>query len=205
MSVVFSRRLALAFLATLALVVSLVGCGKSYPPPANLPPPIRSTSVGPGDVIDVHVVGEEKLPQEFEVQPDGTLDFPYVRAIKVNGLEPHDVALAVRKGLIDVKYLTDPQVTVKVKQYNSKKINVLGQVARPGPIPFTEGLTVVDAISATGGFTPLADSNAVVLIRQVSPTKSVTVILSIDAMTDGTHRMVKLQAGDTIKVDQRLF
>lgn len=191
--------------ALAAATLAAVGCGKRYPPPANLPPPIRSTSVGPGDLLEIHVVSEEKLPSEFEVQMDGSLVFPYVKPIPVSGLEPRDVAVALRKGIIDARYLTDPQVTVKVKQYNSKKVNVLGQVSRPGPIPFTEGLTVVDAISLTGGFTPLADSNAVVLIRQVSPTKSVTVIVSIDAMTDGTHRMVKLQAGDTIKVDQRLF
>lgn len=189
-----------------ALALALVaGCGKTYPPPHNLPAPVVNARVGPGDVIEVTVVGEEKLPKEYEVQPDGTLDFPYLQGLPVAGLEPKQIASELRTKLVEAKYLVNPQVQVKVKAYNSKKIQVLGQVVKPGPIPYQDGMTLVQAISTAGWFTPLADTNHVQIIRLVSPTQSVNAVVSVDAITDNARADVKLQQGDTIKVDQRLF
>jgi polysaccharide export outer membrane protein len=193
-------------LSLLALVVlALAGCGRHYPPVAALPDPVSSAWVGPGDVVEVVVVGEEKLPKDYEIQPDGTLDFPYVKALPVAGLEPRQIANKLRDELVGAKYLVDPQIQVKVKQFNSKRVYVLGQVGKPGPLPFTDGMTLVQAISASGWFTPLADTNHIQIIRIVSPTKSVNAIMSVDAITDNARPDVKLQQGDTIKVDQRLF
>lgn len=187
------------------LLVLLAGCARSYPPPAKLPDPVPSASVGPGDVLEVVVVGEDKLPKDYEINPDGTLDFPYLKPLPVTGLEPHQIALELRKSLVDQKFLRDPQVQVTVKQFNSKRVYVLGQVSKPGPLPFSDGMTLVQAISAAGWFTPLADTNHIQIIRIVSPTKSVSAIVSVDAITDNARADVKLQQGDTIKVDQRLF
>jgi polysaccharide export outer membrane protein len=72
-------------------------------------------------------------------------------------------------------------------------------------MPYQDGMTLVQAISAAGWFTPLADTNHVQVIRIVNGTKSVNAIVSVDAITDNARADVKLQQGDTIKVDQRLF
>jgi polysaccharide export outer membrane protein len=182
----------------------LAACGRNYPPPHSLPAPVVNLQVGPGDVLEVVVVGEEKLPKDYEVQPDGSLDFPYTPAIKVAGLEPRQIATAISDQLVEAKYLVKPQVQVKVKQFNSKKIQIIGQVTKPGPMPYQDGMTLVQAISAAGWFTPLADTNHVQVIR-LSGDKSVNAIVSVDAITDNARADVKLQQGDTIKVDQRLF
>jgi polysaccharide export outer membrane protein len=187
------------------LAVMLAACGHSYPPPPKLPEPIVNQKVGAGDVVEVVVVGEEKLPKEYEINGDGTLDFPYLQGLPVAGLEPKQIAQALRDKLIEAKYLVDPQVQVKVKAYNSKKIQIIGQVAKPGPLPYQDGMTLVQAISAAGWFTPLADTNHIQLIRQVPPNQSVNAVISVDAITDNARPDVKLQQGDTIKVDQRLF
>jgi protein involved in polysaccharide export with SLBB domain len=188
-----------------ALLLVFVGCGHNYPPVHELPAPIVNLQVGPGDVLEVLVVGEEKLPHDYEIQPDGSLDFPYTKGIKVAGLEPREIASAIRDQLVEAKFLVNPQVQVKVKQFNSKKIQIIGQVTKPGPMPYQDGMTLVQAISAAGWFTPLADTNHVQLIRIVSGTKSVNALVSVDAITDNARADVKLQQGDTIKVDQRLF
>lgn len=189
----------------LALFVLVAGCKPSYPDPPKLPDPVPSSSVGPGDVLEIFVVGEEKLPREYEIQPNGMLDFPYMEPAQVNGMVPRQIAEVVAKGLEKAQYLTKAQVQVKVKQFNSKKVYLVGQVSHPGPLPFTEGMTFTQAIIASGGFTPLADQNHVQLIRIVSNDKSVNAIVSFDAITDNIRPDVKLQQGDTIKVDQRLF
>jgi protein involved in polysaccharide export with SLBB domain len=193
------------FLLSLLACVALAACGRNYPPAHSLPDPIVNLQVGPGDLVEIVVVGEEKLPREYEVQPDGTLDFPYLEAIKVAGLEPRQIASELRRELTEAKFLTDPQVQVKVKAYNSKKIQIIGQVAKPGPQPYQDGMTLVQAISAAGWFTPLADSNQVQVIRVLPPNKSINAIVSVDAITDNARPDVKLQQGDTIKVNQRLF
>jgi polysaccharide export outer membrane protein len=189
----------------LVACISFTGCGRNYPPPHSLPDPIVNLQVGPGDVLEVFVVGEEKLPREYEIQPDGSLDFPYTKGIKVVGLEPRQIAVAIRDQLVEAKFLVSPQVQVKVKQFNSKKIQIIGQVAKPGPMAYQDGMTLVQAISAAGWFTPLADTNHVQVIRIVSGSKSVNALVSVDAITDNARSDVKLQQGDTIKVDQRLF
>ena len=65
---------------------------------------------------------------------DGSIDFPYIGRLTVAGVEPQDVAVLVKKGLVDAKILTDPQVLVNVTQYNSKHVSVIGQVTKPGSI-----------------------------------------------------------------------
>lgn len=199
-----SSRVVARFVLSLGLVVTLSACTRSYHPPPNLPEPIVNRQVGPGDVLEVVVVGEEKLPKEYEIGSDGTLDFPYTAPIPTAGLEPREIAAAIRARLVEAKYLVDPQVQVSVKAYNSKKIQIIGQVVRPGPLPYQDGMTLVQAISAAGWFTPLADTNNVHVIRRV-PDGSVNALVSVDAITDNVQPDVKLQQGDTIKVDQRLF
>ncbi len=193
-----------SFLVALAFATALAGCPGSRAVGAGLPRALPSTTIGPGDVFEVHVLGESNLPREYRVSPDGTIDFPYIDRLSVANKEPQDVASLIRAKLIEAKILTDPQVSVAVKQYYSKKVSVLGQVAHPGAIPYTESLRLVEAVSQAGGFTPLAQSNRVILTRQVGK-GTVTVEISVDAITDGKQPDVLLQAGDTIKVPERVF
>lgn len=189
--------------ASLAMVV-LAGCGKSYPPAPNLPAPVISAAVGPDDLLEIHIVGEKELPVEYRVTSDGAIDVPYAGRIEVAGRSPQEIATRVGDALVEKKYLTTAQVTVGVKQYNSKVVEVVGQVTKPGPQPFKKGLTVVGAISAAGWFTPLADSNHIHLIRR-NGDKTVSATISVDAITDNVHPDFLLQPGDTLKVDQRIF
>jgi polysaccharide export outer membrane protein len=64
---------------------------------------------------------------------------------------------------------------------------------------------MVDALSQSGWFTAVADSNHVILTRAIPPNKTVTAIVSVDAITDGAQADIPLQAGDTIKVESHVF
>jgi polysaccharide export outer membrane protein len=189
----------------LVLAVAVGGCAHERVGPPNLPQPAQSTVVGPGDTFDVIVVGEKDLARTFRVQPDGSIAFPYVDRLIVAGLEPQEIEEAIKKALIDKKILTDPQVTLVVTQYNSKKVSIVGAVQKPGSIPWTEGIKLIDAISLSGGLTQLADGDHVRITRVVSSGKTVTATVSVDDITDGKLSDIPLQAGDTIKVDQRVF
>jgi protein involved in polysaccharide export with SLBB domain len=186
--------------------LTVLGCTSSRPPPpAHLPAPVTSTTIGVGDLFNVQLVGEKDLPTEFRVAPDGTIDYPYVGRVKVVSLEPQEIVDLLRAKLIDGKFLTNPQMSLIVKEYVSRKVTIIGQVGKPGAIAWTEGMKLVDALSASGWFTPMADSNHVILTRALPPNRSVTAVVSVDAITDGAQADIPLQAGDTIKVEARVF
>jgi polysaccharide export outer membrane protein len=197
-------RLLSVLLALLALLVA-PACTRSRTAQVKLPAPTLSTVVGPGDLFEVSVLGEKDLPKEYRVQPDGTVDFPYLDRVMVAGLEPQQIEELIKQQLEEKKILVGPQVTLVVKQYNSKKVSVIGAVAKPGSLPWSEGMKLVDAISLSGGLTALADGDRVRVTRLVGANKTVTATISIDDITDGKLGDIPLQAGDTIKVDQRVF
>jgi len=125
--------------------------------------------------------------------------------VVVGGLEPQQIEERIKSELVEKKILTNPQVTLVVKQYNSKKVSVIGAVQRPGSLPWTEGMKLIDAISLAGGLTQLANGDHVRLTRTVSGNQTVTTTISVDDISEGRMADFLLQAGDTIKVDQRLF
>ena len=199
-------RIWLRFFAVLALFALVAtSCARYHPGTPHLPPPTLSTTLGPGDLFEVSLVGEKDLPKEFRVQPDGTIDFPYLDRLTVAGLEPQQIEELLKTNLIDKKILVNPQVTVVVKAYYSKKVSVVGAVQKPGSLPWTEGMKLVDAISLAGGLTSLAAGDRVRITRVVSGNKTVSATVSVEDITDGELPDVPLQAGDTIKVDQRVF
>jgi polysaccharide export outer membrane protein len=193
---------ALAALLSALLVVSACGGGNGKPP--DLPPPISNTTIGAGDVFELRIVREDNLPTTFTVAPDGTVDLPYIRRVKVGGLEPQKIAEVVRNELIAQDFLTDPIVSVSVKEYNSKRVEVLGEVQRSGSLKFEPGMTLLRAISLAGGFNQIANREKVTLRRQ-SNGKTRAVTISVQDIIDNTIADVPLQAGDSINVPQRVF
>ncbi len=98
----------------------------------------------------VQLVGEKELPTDFRVAPDGTIDYPYVGRVNVVGLEPQEVVDVLRKKLMDGKFLANPQMSLIVKEYVSRRITIIGQVGKPGEISWTEGMKLVGALSSVG-------------------------------------------------------
>jgi polysaccharide export outer membrane protein len=185
--------------------VLAAGCASSAPSRApNLAPPTERSVLGPGDVFTLEIVGERDLPHEYQVASDGTVDVPYVHTLKVADLEAQEVARLVRDRLIAEKVLTDPSVVVQVKEYASRHITLLGQVAKPGSFPLLAGMSLIQAISQAGGLTAVASSSHVNLTRKTGG-KQQTVEIDVGAIIDGKAPDIPLQAGDQIYVHERLF
>jgi protein involved in polysaccharide export with SLBB domain len=197
---------ALLGLIFVASSLSVLGCGaQSDNRHVSLAPPGEGTSMGPGDVFKMEIVGEKDLPEEYQVASDGTVDLPYVQRLKVGGLEPQQVARLVRDKLIEKKILTDPSVVVSVKEYATKRVTVLGQVQKPGSFSLTPGLTLIQALSLAGGLNAIANSDRVNLTRKNKDGSARTVVLSVEAITDGRSPDIPLQGGDQIYVHDRVF
>ncbi|MAQ18411.1 MAG: polysaccharide biosynthesis protein [Sandaracinus sp.] len=174
-------------------------------------PPVTSraavddlTALGPGDTFDVRVYGEEDLSATYRVAQDGTIDFPFVGRIHVEGREPTEVADAIAVALRDGEILVAPQVSVLIKESESRVVSVMGAVASSGTFPMRSGLTVVQAISLAGGFSPLANRNETVVTRRVNGELK-RHLVRVDDISRGRAEDFLLRSGDIVFVPERLF
>jgi polysaccharide export outer membrane protein len=164
---------------------------------------VDATALGPGDVFEVRVFREKELSGTFQVAPDGTVDFPLIGSIRVDGLNSSEVSARIRDGLAN-GYLREPFVTVTVTEFQSKRVYVLGQVAKPGTFRYEEGMTVIQAVTLAGGFTKTARPNSVVVTRNQGG-KEVRIEVPVADISRGTARNLALRPGDIVFVPESIL
>lgn len=116
-----------------------------------------------GDVLDVSVWGDETLAKVIRVLPDGNISFPLAGNILVAGYSSSEIALRITKKL--KTYLPDPEVTVIVQNTEGNKVYILGKVNTPGAIPLQGPMTILQALSISGGFDRFADLDEIKILR----------------------------------------
>ena len=132
-------------------------------PPAGTPPGEAEYRLGPEDVIEVFVWKEPELTTTVVVRPDGRISLPLANELEASGKTAVELQQEITARLS--KYVVQPVVNVMVKQVNSLKISVLGEVRRPDVYRIKNRVTVLDAIAMAGGFTDLARPNKVIVLR----------------------------------------
>jgi protein involved in polysaccharide export with SLBB domain len=206
MSEIFGMQKRSARFSFVALML-LSACAGSLPHSA-IPPgdgaAAADTSLGSGDTFEVRVFGEKDMSGEYRVARDGTIDFPLLGTVQVAGKESSAVAQEIAERLRDGGYLQNPHVTVNVQEATSKRISVLGAVAKPGTLPLVPGMTIVQAVSQAGGFTPLASKDDTVVTRRVND-KLQRYRISMTKITRGDEDDVAVNPGDIIFVPERVF
>lgn len=160
--------------------------------------------IGPGDKLKIQVYGEKELTGTYQVSPDGAIFFPFVGEIIVDGLNNFSLAEKIAEKLKD-GYIIDPQVTVLVEEFISKRIFVLGQVKKAGNFPIRTKMSVIEAISLSGGFTDFADLTNVVVARKTKEGEEKRFVIDIKKIVNGEKENFYLQAGDIIFVSERFF
>lgn len=164
---------------------------------------LAKVGVGPGDVFEVTVYGEEKLSGPFMVASDGAIMFPLVNRVVVEGMTPNEVADELQRRLMD-GFLRSPSVSVFVKEYNSKKIFVLGEVEHPGTFAYAAQMNIVEAITLSGGFKGSANEDYVIVTRK-TPEGDKTVPVAVKKITEGEATNFMLQPGDIVFVPDTLL
>lgn len=192
--------------AALALGVSAGAPGCTHTArPVDLPPPYDSTALGVGDVFELEIVGEEKVPTKFKIASDGTVMLPFVKRVKVAGLEPQKVEDVVVEKLKSDGILSDPVVTVKVVEYNSKRIEIIGEVQKSGSFPLEPKMSLMRLIALAGGFNPMAKRDKVTIRRQLRDGSVVAAEVNVEDIMANAIPDVPLQAGDSVTVPQRIY
>ena len=199
-----ARSRALFLFAVSAAVASWV----TLLPAADLPKPAAPASVdqpeyrlGPEDVIEVFVYKEPDLSTTVTVRPDGRISLPLAGELDATGKPATQLQQEIAERL--KRYVSGPVVNVMVKQINSLKVSVLGEVRKPDVYRIKNRVTVLDAIAMAGGFTDLARPNRVVVLRN-TPSGQQRIKININqVVADNSSRLFYLEPMDTVYVEGR--
>ena len=184
-----------------AAAVAVIGLAIWSPPslaanatvsPAATSPDQAEYRLGSGDKIRVIVYGEETLSGEFLIGGNGRASLPLIGEVQAAGLTTKAFQDEVQTALKD-GYLREPRVNVEV--LNFRPFYILGEISKPGEYPYTDGLTVLNAVAVSGGFTYRANKGRV-FIRHKNETQEQGVPLTTTAL---------VAPGDTIRIGERLF
>lgn len=125
--------------------------------------------IGPSDVLGVQFWRDDSMSGDAVVRPDGMITLRLLNDIQAAGLTPMQLRDVLMKE--GARFLEDPQVTVTVKQINSRSISVLGQVGKQGQLPLNSPLTVLAALGLAGGPNEYAKTDRITIIRRVGKTQ----------------------------------
>jgi polysaccharide export outer membrane protein len=155
--------------------------------------------IGPQDVLRIDVWKEAEVSRVVPVRPDGKISLPLLNDVQAAGLTPMQLSGLIADGL--KKYMNDPQVTVSVSEINSRRIYVTGEVTRAGAFPLLPNMTVLQALSSSGGFTQFAKLKNIYVLR-TEDGKQVKLPFNYKDAVNGKkpEQNVLLQSGDVIVV-----
>lgn len=167
------------------------------PPPVVLPP--SDYVIGPEDVLGVMFWREQDMSGDVTVRPDGIITLPLLGEVRAAGLRPDTLRQQIQDAA--AKYLTDANVAIVVRQINSRKIFITGQVSSPGAYPLTGPRTVMQLIALAGGLVEYADAENITIMRQeAGKTRSFKFNYKDVSKGKNLEQNISLLPGDTVVV-----
>ena len=165
--------------------------------PAEVPVTATANSgyeyrLGSGDKIRLIVFGEPDLSGEFTISGDGIVSLPLIKEVRAAGQTATQLQANVENAFKE-GYLKDPRVSIEVLSF--RPFYILGEVNKPGEYPYSNGITVVNAVALASGYTYRANQKKV-FIRHAGATAEEEVPLTSVTM---------VAPGDTIRIAERYF
>ena len=163
--------------------------------------------IGPGDTVQVFVWRNPELSVTVPVRPDGKISTPLVEDVVAVGKTSSQLAREMEKVLAE--YIRTPQVNIIVTNPVStfSQIKVIGEVTNPQPVPYREGLTVLDVVLAAGGLTEFAAGNRAKIIRKNEAGKDTEIKVRLESLVrkGKISENVEVRPGDVLIVPESFF
>jgi polysaccharide export outer membrane protein len=144
------------------------------------------------DVIDT-----PEMEQQVRVTDSGTISLAYIGSVNVAGETPSQAAAEIQALLMQKKVMVHPQVTIRVQEYATQDVSVLGQVKSPGTYPITTPQSILRVLSLAGGLTEVADRH--ITIKRRGDATEVTYYVANDAK-EALADIPVVHPGDTVLV-----
>lgn len=176
----------------------------------------RDYLLGAEDVIDIIVWGHDDLRRVLPISLEGTITFPFIGEVRATGKSTQELEREMAAKLGD-GYLVKPQITISVKEYNSQKVFVVGEVNRPGTYPVTKENNLVYLLSQAGGPTKDVGEEVLIIRPNNLHSRSMTLeeaeaekvpIITVnlrDALAGDPKNNVSIRNGDSIIVSKIPF
>ncbi len=191
------RPVFILILSALALMLSACGstgqtAGARTAEPTAQAQTATAYTLGSSDRLRITVFGHPDLSGEFEVDGTGSISMPLIGQVKAEGLATSELEKSIATTLA-AGYILDPRVSAEVINY--RPFYILGEVGKPGEYPFTNGLTVQNAVAAAGGFSYRANKK-VVYIKSMDSDREIAYDLTPATV---------VKPGDTLRIGERIF
>lgn len=196
-----------AALAIIVLALLTSGCANRLPPPPQSPEVSAAYRIGAGDSLGIFVWQNKELSTEVPVRPDGKISLPLINDMAASGKTPTELASDIQDQL--KKYVNNPLVTVIVHSFvgpYEQQVRVVGEAQKPQSLAYRDRMTVLDALIAVGGLTPLAAGDRATLVRYVEGKQTSYGLRLDDLIKDGDMSAnAPLAPGDVIIIPQTYF
>jgi protein involved in polysaccharide export with SLBB domain len=145
-----------------------------------------------GDRVLITVFGHADLSGEFEINGAGVISMPLISDVDAAGLTANELEAAIVDAL-KPDYLRNPIVSAEVVTF--RPIYIIGEVLNPGSYPYTNGMSVINAVAVAGGFSYRAKKTKLVIQRD-DGNQSIEIKVDLDTV---------VLPGDVIEVPERFF
>ncbi len=162
-------------------------------------------AIGMGDRVRVTVFRNPDLTTEARVSDRGTILFPLIGEVPVQGMTPQQVGERIAEKLRRGRYVVNPQVTVSLFQINSRQVSVLGNVNKPGRYPLdSQNVHLTDLLAAAGGVAAPGSDRVIVMSKSHGGGQPIRRVVDLAAMfrNGDLSQNVALQPGDTVYVEK---
>ena len=182
---------------TMTCLAAFALLGACSSPLGSLPPVSAASAaeyrLQPGDELLVTIQDVAQADRSYIIDSSGTISLPLLQEVKVAGLSVREVEDRIAEGFRARELLKNPIISVQPGAL--RPFYVIGEVNSPGEINYRQGMTVLSAISAAGGYTYRAQEGQVEVVRTVNG-QEVRSKASEDTL---------IQPGDRIRVYERWF
>ncbi|MEO8680693.1 MAG: polysaccharide biosynthesis/export family protein [Vicinamibacterales bacterium] len=163
---------------------------------ATLPP---GYVIGTDDVLSIVYWKDKDMSSDASVRPDGKISLPLINEVVAAGLTPEQLREKITEE--SRKFMEDASITVVVRQINSRKVFITGEVNKPGPYPLTGSTSVLQLIAMAGGLREYANGKKIVIMRTESG-RSVSLPFNYQHVSEGKNlkQNIELKPGDTVVV-----
>lgn len=158
--------------------------------PDLLRPPGEAFTLGPGDKLEIEIIGNPTSRALTTVGPDGKMYYNLLSGLDVWGLTLSQTRNLVQEQL--AKYLTEPQVTLVLREVASKQVWLIGRLNKPGIYPMAAPMSLLEALALAGGS---ARSSSIVTTAELADLRHSFVMRQGQLLPVDFYRL--LREGDT--------
>jgi polysaccharide biosynthesis/export protein len=156
-------------------------------------------TIGPEDVLSIVFWRDKEMSADVVVRPDGKVSLPLLNDVDAAGHTPDQLREQLEKSA--ARFVADPNATVIVKEINSRKVFITGNVGKPGMYPLSGELTVLQFIAAAGGLLEYADTKNIGILREVEGREQRLTFNYRDVSRGrNVQQNIQLKPGDTVVV-----